>query len=143
MTTTSVLTWSNPTTTSTPERRLRLVLAANATTSVGFGLVGAFATNPVAEHLGVDPVRVVRLVSIGLVLFGLDVALTARTSTERLTVGALLVSLADWVWVAATVVVLTLGLLSTEGAVIMGLIGLGVAGFAVLQLLLRRRPTGQ
>ncbi|MCP5028619.1 MAG: hypothetical protein GY929_20270 [Actinomycetia bacterium] len=140
MTTTTVpATISHPATVSTPESRLRLVLAANAVTSTVFGLIGAIAASPLADLLGVGPVWLVRLVSVGLILFGIDVALTARASTDRLTSGALLTSIADWSWVAATVIIIALGALSTTGAVIMGTIALGVADFAVLQLLFRRR----
>lgn len=141
MTTTTVPTTAVPTNTgsATPERRLRLVLAANATMSIVFGLIGAIGAGGVADLLGVDQVWLVRLVSVGLILFGIDVALTARAATHRLPTGALLVSIADWSWVAATVVVVALGLLSTASVVIMGIVGLAVADFALLQLVLRRR----
>ena len=138
MTTTSIPITSTPAA-STPERRLRAVLTANAFTSTVLGLIGVIAVDPVSELLGVEQVWLVRLVSVGLILFGIAVGLTARMSTERLTAGALPVSLADWSWVGATAVVIALGTFSTSGAVIMGLIGLGVADVAILQLVFRRR----
>jgi hypothetical protein len=129
------------TSTSAPsaERRLRAVLALNAGTSLAAGVVGLAATGWVGDVLGVDRPGWIRLVSAALVLFALDVALLARARTPVLRRHAATVSAADAAWVVATVVLVALGAFSTRGAVVASVMAIGVADFAVLQLVFRRR----
>jgi len=118
---------------------LRLVLRANAFTSALSGAIGLVGAGYWSERLGIDNVVVTALVSIGLVLFAVDVVRTSRVPDERLGSGALLVSIADIVWVIASAVVVALGLLTPFGSVAAIVIAIGVADFAALQLWFRSR----
>lgn len=121
--------------------RLRLVLAANATTSLLGGLIALAAGPWLSATLGIDHVAVTRLLGAGLVLFGVDVAVVSRGPKRRLLPGALLVSIADAVWVVATIVVVATGVLTTTGIVVAVVIGLAVADFGVAQVWLRAKAT--
>lgn len=122
-----------------PARRLRAVLAANATTSLLFGVAGLVAAPHWSETLGIDSAGWVRLVSAGLVLFAVDVALVAARARASLASAALAVSLADLAWVAATGVALATIDFTTAGWVLAVVIGAGVLDFALLQLWFRSR----
>ena len=126
-----------------PERSLRLVLRANATTSALFGLVGAIGAGYWSDRLGVDHVAITLIVSIGLVLFAADVLRISRLPTQRLRSASLQVSIADMAWVAATIVVVALGLLNTFGVVAALIVAVGVADFALAQLWFRRLLNNQ
>lgn len=122
-----------------PEGRLRLVLAANAATSIAGGLAGLVAAGWFSTKLGVDNTLVVRLVSAALLLFGVDVALAAAKAKEnRLAQAALAISTLDLVWVAASIVIVVAGWLSTFGNVVAVALAVGVADFAIAQLWFRR-----
>lgn len=125
--------------TTRPSDRLRTVLSLNAVTSGVGGILGLVAAGWWSKALGIDSAFWTRLVSAGLVLFAIDVALVASRARARLNLGALAVSVADVLWVAATVVVLALADLSTFGTVIAVMLGIGVADFAVLQLWFRSK----
>lgn len=121
--------------------RLRTVLTVNAVTSLASGIAGLVATDRLVDWLGLQSAGWTRLVSAGLVVFAIDVALGAR-SQHRLALTALLTSAADLAWVAATVVVLaTVDLTGWGRAVAVGM-GLVVLDFALLQLWFRRRLVG-
>jgi len=120
-------------------RRLRMVLTVNAITSFAGGAVGLAAAPWVSQELGFDHVALTRIVSIGLMLFAVDVALLARTRAEHTIRWSAAVSAADLVWVAATIVLVAGGTLTTAGVVVATVLGLGVLDFAVLQLWLRGR----
>lgn len=122
-----------------PARRLRAVLAANATTSLLFGVAGLVAAPYWSETLGIDSTGWIRLVSAGLVLFAVDVALVAARARASLASAALAVSLADLAWVAATGVALATIDFTTAGWVLAVVIGAGVLDFALLQLWFRSR----
>ena len=122
-----------------PARRLRAVLAANATTSFLFGAAGIVAAPYWSETLGIDSTGWIRLVSAGLVLFAVDVALVAARARASLASAALAVSLADLAWVAATGVALATIDFTTTGWVLAVVIGAGVLDFALLQLWFRSR----
>ncbi|MDE0805729.1 MAG: hypothetical protein OSA99_20695, partial [Acidimicrobiales bacterium] len=92
-----------------------------------------------AAALGVDSVGWIRLVSAGLVLIAVDVALVARRAQASLPTAALAISLADLVWVAATVVALATIRFTTIGWILAVVIGVGVLDFALAQLWFRRR----
>lgn len=123
---------------STATDRLRLVLRANAVTSGLGGLAGALGAGFFSDWMGIDHVLVTVGVSIGLVVFAVDVALAAA-SDERALRWAPWISCADLAWVAATIAVVASGALSTAGNVVAIIVGLAVADFAVLQLWCRRR----
>lgn len=122
-----------------PARRLRTVLGANATTSLAAGIAGLVATSWLVDELGLGSEGWTRLVSFGLVLFAVDVALAASRATRHLRAYALAISVADLAWVAATVVVLATVDLTTAGRVVATVMGIGVLDFALLQLWFRRQ----
>ena len=121
----------------TAEGRLRAVLAVNAATSLVAGVAGLAAARWWSEELGVDSPGWVRIVSIGLVLFAVDVALVARSRRDVLRRHAATVSVADLTWVAATAVLVAVGAFSTTGAIIAVVMAVGVLDFALLQLRFR------
>jgi hypothetical protein len=139
MTTITAPTSSTATDHGTAERRLRTVLTANAATSVAAGIAGLLAAAWWADTLGIDRPGLVQLVSIGLIVFAVDVALVSRLRRHGLRRWTPLVSVADAAWVAATVVVLAAGAFETAGVVVAVLVGLAVADFGIAQMWLRRR----
>ncbi|MGI9616031.1 MAG: hypothetical protein ACR2QO_24170 [Acidimicrobiales bacterium] len=120
-------------------RNLRLVLRANAFTSGLAGAVGLIGASYWSERLGIDNVAVTAIVSIGLLIFAADVVWASRASDDRLPNQALLVSIADIMWVVASAIVVGLGILTTFGTVAAIVIAVGVADFAALQLWFRSR----
>jgi hypothetical protein len=120
-------------------QKLRLVLRANAATSAISGTVGLIGASYWSTKLGVDNIAVTAAVAVGLLVFAVDVVLASRVADEKLPASALLISIADITWVAATAVVVALGLLTPFGTVAAIVIALGVADFAAVQLWLRRR----
>ena len=144
MTTHAIHTTTRPAPTTTaakrsPERMLRLVLAANATTSFAAGVVGAVAARWTADTLGVGSVGWTRAVSIALIVFAVDVALVARARAPQLRRFAAIVSCADIAWVLATAAVVAFGSLSGTGVAIAVVTAIGVADFATVQLWARHR----
>ena len=131
-------TTTTATASSTAASRLRTVLTVNAATSLAGGLIGLAATDRLVEELGLQSTGWTRLVSAGLVLFAIDVALGAQ-STRYLARTALLTSVLDIAWVVATVAVLATVDLTGIGQVVAVVLGLAVADFAVLQLWFRHR----
>lgn len=130
-----------PSTTTTPApavRRLRTVLRVNAATSFVAGTVGLLATDRVVDELGLQSAAWTRLVSAGLVLFAIDVALGVRSS-RYLANTALLTSVLDVAWVVATVAVLATVELTGLGRFTAVAMGVAVLDFAVLQLWFRSR----
>lgn len=121
------------------EGRLRIVLAANATTSFMCGAAGLVAAEHWSDTLGIDSTTWIRIVAAGLVLFAIDVALVAARAKGRLATAALAVSIGDLAWVAATGVALATVDFTTTGAVLAVVVAVGVLDFALLQLWFRRR----
>ncbi len=124
-----------------PARRLRAVLATNAATSFLFGSAGLVAAPLWSDTLGIDSVGWIRLVSAGLVLFAVDVALVASRARASLPTAALAVSVADLAWVAATGVALATISFTATGWILAVVIAAGVFDFALLQLWFRGRLT--
>ncbi len=120
--------------------RLQLVLKANATTSGLGGLIGLVAAGFLSDWMGVDHVVLTAAVSAGLIVFA-ALVVHASSTTERAVQLTPLISMGDVAWVAATVVVVASGTLSTGGNVLAALIGLMVLDFACLQLWFRTRAT--
>jgi hypothetical protein len=118
--------------------RLRTVLRVNAATSFVAGTVGLLATDRIVDELGLQSAGWTRLVSAGLVLFAIDVALGVRSS-RYLANTALLTSVLDLAWVAATVAVLAAVDLTGLGRFLAVAMGIAVLDFAVLQLWFRSR----
>ena len=130
---------SVPATESAPLRRLRMVLMTNAATSFAGGALGLAAAPWLSEELGFDHVALTRIISIGLMVFALDVALLARSRAERTVQWSAAVSIGDFTWVAATIALIAAGTLTTAGVVVALALGLGVLDFGLLQLWFRGR----
>ena len=130
---------SVPTTESSPLHRLRMVLMINAATSFAGGAVGLATAPWLSDELGFDHVALTRILSIGLMVFALDVALLARMQAERTIGWSAAVSVGDFTWVVATIVLIASGTLTTAGVVVAVVLGLGVLDFGLLQLWFRGR----
>lgn len=116
---------------------LKATLFVNAGSSGVTGLALAVGAVPVADWLGI-PTWVAVVVGIGLLVFAVDVAVTARNPRP----GAVRqVIIADVAWVIGALIVIFgfPGSMTTEGLWALGLISLVVAGFAVLQTVGLRR----
>ncbi len=126
--------------------KLRNVLKANAAFSVIGGLVAVTDAPWVSEQTGIDHVAVTRVVGVGLLVFAPLVAMIvltgSRTDTSRLIRDSLLVSINDFLWVAATIVVLATVELTTAGIVVALLLALMVTDFGVAQLWYRSKLVG-
>lgn len=139
------MTTTNLTPLTTADRSpLRGVLGLNAATSAAAGLVATIAPAAVTDLFDLRHDRadlIVRVVGIGLIVFAVEVAVTAaRNRKTTIARDATLISIADLAWVVSTVVVLATVDLSTAGRLIAGVMGAGVAGFAALQLRLKSIP---
>lgn len=124
---------------------LRTVLRINAGFSALSGVAAVVAARSVGDLLGVgdsspvDETLVIRLVGAGLLVFAALVAALSTADPDRLVRDVVIVSAADVGWVVATIVAVALGWFSTTGVVVMGLVALVVAAFALEQLWFRRR----
>ena len=127
--------------TSSPAQRLRRALRVNATTSLTSGFVMALAADWVDDLLGTGHPGWVRLVGLGVALFGIDVLLLSRSSQDQLRRWAPAIVVADTIWVVASVVTILLGWYSTGGAVAVAAMAIAVDTFAVLQWREWRRLT--
>ncbi len=107
-------------------------MAANAWFSALSGLALAAAGPFLAGFVGVEGV-VLGVVGAGLVVYGLGLAVAARSDSHRILGGKLaVVADAGWVTGAAGLIVGT-DLLTVEGEVALGVVSVVVAGFAVAQ----------
>ena len=116
-----------------------MVLMTNAATSFAGGALGLAAAPWLSEQLGFDHVALTRIISIGLMLFALNVAWLARSRAERTVRWSAAVSIGDFTWVAATVALIAAGSLTTAGVVVAMVLALGVLDFGLLQLWFRSR----
>lgn len=128
-----------PSVTEQPARRLRFVLALNACTSFACGVAGLVAAPHWSDTLGIDSTGWIRIVSAGLVLFAVDVALVAARAKASLPAASLAISVGDLAWVTATGVALATTSFTTTGWILAVVIGVGVLDFALLQLWFRSR----
>lgn len=119
--------------------RLRLVLRANATTSIAGGAVALIAGSWVSRELGIDHVALTRLLGAGLIGFALLVLGIAGSNERRLLSESLLVSMGDAAWVVGTIVVVASGVLTSTGNIVAATVALAVADFGVTQLWFRSR----
>lgn len=120
-----------------PERSLRTVLGVNAATSALFGVAGLVAADRLTDWMGLGDPTVMRAVSAALLAFAAAVAYTSTRHVDGLRSGALLVSVVDLTWVAATVAVVLAADLSAFGLTVAVVVGAGVADFALGQLWFR------
>ena len=127
------------TNTSTSTARLRLVLRANAASSIIGGAVALIAASWVSRELGIDHVVLTRLLGAGLLGFAALGLAVARADEPQLVRDSLLVSLADAGWVLGTIVVLFTGVLTSTGNVVAAVVALAVADFGVTQMWFRSK----
>ena len=132
---------TKPTIHTKPINRLRLVLAANATTSALGGLAALAAGDRVDRWLGTGHPGWVRVIGVGLVGFAVCVAALSRANAEELRRWTPEVSLADAGWVVGSVATIIAGWYSTGGAVVIAILAAGVGGFAVAQTRLGPRSS--
>lgn len=118
---------------STAEAKLRSVMMANTALSVTTGLTGLLLGGPVADAFGIDQVWLIRMLGAGLMGFAGVVFLVARSAQPVLQRWSRDISQADLGWVAGTIVVIALGWLSTNGALIMSVLGLAVLVLGLAQ----------
>ncbi len=130
MTTTTL----SPTAAPTAERRLRLLLGIDAAVTGISGLIALAAPEGVADVLGVDATGWVRLVGVVLVLLAVDLALVARASVPTLRRWTPAFAVADFTWVAATVVLIALGAFSGGGTVLAAVAGVAALEVGLLKL---------
>lgn len=114
---------------------LRLALAANAVFSLSSALFMLFRSALVGEWLGIHAPLILQLVGCGLVIFAVELIYQAtrqRVATWR----ALLASVADFSWVAGSIVLLLAfpQLLSPLGNVLVLAVAGAVFGFGAWQL---------
>lgn len=125
-----------------PENALRLVLRLNAASSLLIGAAMAAAAGPLAglgligpgPYVGLDGSAWIRLVGIALLPFaGFVFWLSAQPARRPTLVRA--VCLMDWSWVLASAALLALGwgAFTWAGAILVDLMAVAVAAFAVLQ----------
>jgi hypothetical protein len=122
--------------------RLRRVLRANAAFSATGGLGALGAVAPVDDLLGAGDRALVAVIGAGLFAFAVVVFAIARSERRRLLRGAAVVSIADLVWVVATIVVVVVGDLAATGVAVLVVVAVVVAGFAFQQLRLRADAIG-
>ena len=114
-------------------QRLRNALRLNAFTSTLGGFVCVMAGGWTSAILGTGHAGLVRLVGLGLVVFAADVAAVGGSRMSRLSRWSPVVSVADAVWVAATVATIAAGWYSTVGVFIVAAVAMMVGGFGVAQ----------
>ena len=117
----------------TAGQRLRNTLRLNALTSTVGGLVCVVAGGWTSTVLGTGHAALVRLVGLVLVVFAVDVGAVAGSRVSKLSRWATVVSIADAMWVAATVATVAAGWYSAAGVVVVGAVALMVGGFGLGQ----------
>lgn len=122
-----------------PTNRLRLVLRANAAFSLVSGTIALFAASWVSREVGIDHVLITRLLGVGLIVFGADVAHVSRSREPRLLRDAALISAADLSWVIVTAGIVLSSMLTTTGNIVAVVLALAVADFATMQLWFRSK----
>lgn len=119
--------------------RLRWALRVNAVSSASFGLLGLAIPGRVVDLLDAGNVTIVRLVAAGLLGFAAFVAWISTRDVEVLHRESLMISIGDLGWVAASVVLVAIGVFSTGGIVATLLVAALVGDFAAAQLWTRSR----
>ena len=116
---------------------LKRVLRSNGLYSIITGLVAVVLAGRLAETMGIDT-WIVAGVGGAVVLFGIGLLLFFRGDAVDLK-SAWAVVIADDLWVAGAIAVIALGLMTTEGNLILASVSVPVAIFAVLQFVGIRR----
>ncbi len=121
---------------------LRGVLRANAVFSIVGGVVALVAFAPVDSLLGTGSRPAVAACGLGLIVFAVFVAHVAASSPGPARGRAVIVSIADAMWCAATAALLAVMDLTLAGDVLLVTIAVIVAAFGVAQVVLVRRSAG-
>ena len=120
---------------------LKKVMLANAIFSATFGMIMLVLNSYITELMGLKISWLLPLIGVGLLGFAATVAYQAtRQVISAMQVKSIVIQ--DLVWVVASIVVLLtdIGELSYSGKVLIALIAIAVADFALLQWIgLRRR----
>ncbi len=118
---------------------LRYALTANSLFSTASGLVLALGGPWLASVVGVGPGWLYRAIGVGLVLYGIGLWRNANRTEINLTEIRWGLAM-DWLWViGSAAVVLLAPTINEAGVWIIGIVGLVVADFAVVQGLGMRR----
>jgi len=116
-----------------PSTSLRRALRLNAGFSSLSAVTLLVAHTQLGSAMGVDP-RLLVLVGVGLLAFaGMLLYTAARSDVPKLRAEALFHSLADFAWVAGSVVVIAGGWLSTIGAGLVAAVALPVLALGIAQ----------
>lgn len=115
-----------------PEVTLRRALVTNSQFSCLGGVAALVFGDQLAEMMDVNA-WLVRIVGACLLVFALDVWFVSRRGVQQLVPLAKLISASDAAWVLGTIVVIVSGLVSGVGMVLLGVVGLAVADFAIVQ----------
>ncbi len=121
------------------ETKLRIALRANATSSSLFGFGGLIFADRVVDFLGAGTPILVRLIAAGLVGFAAFVVYVSIQPLPEMRSESLLISIGDLGWVAASAVLIAIGLFTTAGAVAAAVIAALILDFALIQLWARAK----
>ena len=112
--------------------RLRTVLRADAVVTAAVGAVTLLAAPSLSDLFGTP--TVLRVVGAALLVVAADIALLARLDGRRLALAGTVVGELALAWVAATVVVVGLGLAEPAGVALLAAVALATAAFGVTEL---------
>ncbi|MCB0994267.1 MAG: hypothetical protein KDB21_04185 [Acidimicrobiales bacterium] len=118
---------------------LSRVLQTNAFTSAIGGAVAALVPGWLDGWLDTGRPGWVRVVGIGLILFAAAVGLGSRLGGDRLRSAAQTTSVADGLWVVASIVTVAAGWYSGAGSIMVGVVAVAVGFFCIAQLVLASR----
>jgi hypothetical protein len=106
---------TNLQTTSLPGALLRNTLVGNALFSVTTGLISFVDAAPLAEWMGLGSPWLLRVLGVGLLLFGAEVGWIALRSADLRQAGRVILAL-DVAWVVASILLLSAGWLALTEA---------------------------
>ena len=116
----------------TAATRLRTVLRADAVVTGAVGAVALLAAPSLSDLFGTP--TVLRLVGAALLVAAVDIAVLARLDGRRLALVGTVVGELALAWVAATAVVIALGLAEPAGVALLAAVALATAAFGVTEL---------
>ena len=120
-----------------PAARLRHVLRADAAVTGAVGALTLIAAPSLSELVGTP--TVLRVVGAVLLVAAVDIALLARLSGRRLAVAGAVVGELALAWVAATAVVIALGLAEPVGVALLVAVAAATAAFGATELRLAKQ----
>ncbi|MBL4740971.1 MAG: hypothetical protein JKY12_08240 [Sneathiella sp.] len=113
---------------------MKNTLLVNAANSTVAGALCLIANGPISQFMGLNDSVYLYILGAGLVLFGLDVGYTATRNPINAKFVKMIIG-ADIAWVIASSLIVGLApeWVSTYGAILIEVVALSVAVFAVLQ----------